>query len=296
MATSPNLCTFSDNTQSVTKLVVTPDGSKIIFVDRWGDQQIKMMNFSRKQKSEKIIMHFFKMMRIKLKRLWNLATRQEISILTSYNNSYTFAITPDGTKIITGGWNGEINVWNLAEEKKLYGFSTEKGTVETLLVTPDGTTMITISADMISKGEGKEFDITSQSSIEMWNLETEKKICTLSSHNGSIGSIVVTPDNAKVICTINSKTLEIWDLRLEKKIMNLETGDKLGNIYATIDNNKIICITNSFSIKLVDLSTASCLTSFINDTPITAIVISPDGKKVIAGDEAGRLHFLELIV
>jgi hypothetical protein len=34
----------------------------------------------------------------------------------------------------------------------------------------------------------------------------------------------------------------------------------------------------------------------INDSPITSIKISPDGKKVIAGDEAGRLHFLELVV
>jgi WD40 repeat protein len=294
IATSPNLFTFSDNTQSVTKLVVTPDGSKIIFVDCWGDKQIKMMNFSRKQKSEKIIMHFFKMMRIKLKRLWNLATRQEISTLTSYNNSYTFAITPDGTKIITGGWSGEINVWNLAEEQKLYGFSTEKDIVETLLVTPDGTKMISISKDRIYKG--KELDVTYQSFIEMWNLETGKKICTLSSHNGSTDSIVVTPDGTKVIYTIDDKTLEIWDLRLEKKLMNLEIGEALGNIYATIDNNKIICITNSFSIKLVDLSTGSCVTSFTNDNPIDCCVISPDGKKVIAGDGAGRLHFLELIV
>jgi hypothetical protein len=48
--------------------------------------------------------------------------------------------------------------------------------------------------------------------------------------------------------------------------------------------------------KVWHLDTGECLYTFINDTPITAIVISPDGKKVIAGDEAGRLHFLELIV
>jgi hypothetical protein len=46
----------------------------------------------------------------------------------------------------------------------------------------------------------------------------------------------------------------------------------------------------------VDLSTGSCVTSFTNDNPIDCCVISPDGKKVIAGDGAGRLHFLELIV
>ena len=296
IATSPDLCTFSDNTQSVTKLVVTPDGSKIIFVDCWGDKQIKMMNFSIKQESEKIIMHFFKMMKIKLKRLWNLATRQEISTLTSYNNSYTFAITPDGTKIITGGWSGEINVWNLAEEQKLYGFSTEKNTVQTLLVTPDGTKMISISSNILY--DEKKSDGFYRTSIQMWNLETRKKVCTIytSTDTDSINSLMVTPDGTRVIYTIDDKILEIWDLRLEKKIMNLEIGEGLGNIYATIDNNKIICITGPFSIKLVDLSTGNCLTSFANDAPITCCVISPDGKKVIAGDAAGRLHFLELIV
>jgi WD40 repeat protein len=67
-------------------------------------------------------------------------------------------------------------------------------------------------------------------------------------------------------------------------------------IAITPDGTKIISGSRDSSIKIWNLSTAECLFTLINDTPINSIAISPDGKKIITGDEAGRLHFLELIV
>jgi WD40 repeat protein len=71
---------------------------------------------------------------------------------------------------------------------------------------------------------------------------------------------------------------------------------RIVNWIETFSNDRMISNSWDNTIKVWHLDTGECLYTFINDTPITAIVISPDGKKVIAGDEAGRLHFLKLVV
>ena len=80
--------------------------------------------------------------------------------------------------------------------------------------------------------------------------------------------------------------------------LNTLTGHTQSVTAVMVIPNSLYLVSGSLdkTVKIWSLSTGECLHTFINDSPITAIAISPDGKKVIAGDEAGRLHFLELIV
>ena len=49
------------------------------------------------------------------------------------------------------------------------------------------------------------------------------------------------------------------------------------------------------SLKVWDLQSRDVVTSFIGESEIDAVAISPDGMTIIAGERSGRLHFLRLM-
>jgi WD40 repeat protein len=127
-------------------------------------------------------------------------------------------------------------------------------------------------------------------------------LLTLNSRQQGIDLLAITSDCKKIVFIATVRTIKVWDLDTGKELLTFNSHHStISSLIITPNNQYIISSgldSNSLdhTIKIWDLDTGECLTSFVNDSPITCCVISPDGKKVIAGDEAGRLHFLELIV
>jgi len=48
--------------------------------------------------------------------------------------------------------------------------------------------------------------------IEVWFLETVRKVRTLAAHSGWFDAVVVTPDGRRTVSASFDKTLNVWDL------------------------------------------------------------------------------------
>ena len=60
------------------------------------------------------------------------------------------------------------------------------------------------------------------------------------------------------------------------------------------DGKRVTSIANDGAVKIWDLLTGYEVASFIGESAIRCCAISPNGLAVIAGEESGRVHFLQI--
>jgi WD40 repeat protein len=207
--------------------------------------------------------------------------------------SINTVIASDGTKVAISR-DKTIKVWDLGTGEELLTLSGHQNPIISLVISLDGTKIISGCQEGI---------------IKVWDLSTGKELVTLNSRQqGIIGSLAITSDCKKIIFIDTSGgfipfiTIKVWDLDTGKELLTFNSHHSTISSLIITPNNQYVISSGLDSngldttIKIWDLDTGECLTSFINDCPITCCAIYPDGKKVIAGDEAGLLHFLKLVV
>ena len=61
-------------------------------------------------------------------RLWNVEKGAPVRTLNGHADwVYAVAFSPDGTLLASGGWDGEVRVWNVADGKLVKAFNASPG-------------------------------------------------------------------------------------------------------------------------------------------------------------------------
>lgn len=265
-------------------------------------------------------------------KVWDLNTGQ---LIDEGRNLWGIAngasVTPDGRWVISGsGKLGYIMLWSLADVGTGFGsmfdpdktFEGHNGRVAEVVVTPDGTRVISVSDDR---------------TLQVWDLRSQRKLLTLEGHENYVHNAAVTPDSKKVVSVSKDETLIVWDLsngHLLKQlyghteevvsvtvtpngkytisgsedktiiIWDIETGEKLYRIEGHDDDvmdlkvfpdgKKFLSVSSDRSIKIWNIDNQNLVTQFIGDYPFTRCAVTRDGSTVIAGDGKGYLHFFSL--
>jgi WD40 repeat protein len=74
----------------------------------------------------------------------------------------------------------------------------------------------------------------------------------------------------------------------------LRRYDKINTVAITSDGHHIISGSDDNTLKIWNLATREVIATFFGDGSINCFAASPDGKTILAGDSAGRVHFLRL--
>ncbi|MEH2184251.1 hypothetical protein [Nostoc sp.] len=111
------------------------------------------------------------------------------------------AISPDGTTLVSGSDDRQVNLWNLKTGKWLYTFSGQAEAVLSVAISPDGQQIASGSVDR---------------KISSWQMDTKKFLHTFFylnssySHNGFVNSVAYSPDGAILTSGAADKTIRIW--------------------------------------------------------------------------------------
>jgi WD40 repeat protein len=156
--------------------------------------------------------------------VWDAASGRLKRTLQGHSRRvWSLAVTPDGTRIVSGGGDGTLRIWDLAHgrlERTLDVDITSdmrakgeewRAQVLTVAVTPDGSRIVSGGYDRL---------------VRIWDLASGRLEQTLQGHTDEVNAVALTADGARIVsCAFDIQghsrspdPLRVWDLASGQQI------------------------------------------------------------------------------
>ncbi|MCB0037480.1 MAG: protein kinase, partial [Anaerolineales bacterium] len=217
-------------------------------------------------------------------------------ILFQNNIPLSFDLMPNGTHVLVGTNNGELQLYNLETKSIITTLRGHEGSVMSVAVNTDGTQAL--SGD-------------SNGTAILWDLESGQLIHRMSGHSDAVEALDFLPDETRAITGVNSVNapgeLTIW---------NLKSGQMISRFGNTIDQNRygirsLAVLPNSNTVLvginraniadapqfiLWDFEKEEIVQSFQTATgfSISDIAISPDQQYILLASFDNNIYLLDL--
>jgi WD40 repeat protein len=264
-------------------------------------------------------------------KVWEIDKKIPIFTLDGHQDCVTaLALTPDGGYLVSGSEDKTVRVWDLRTGVVQHIYRYE-GYVSCLAVFPDGIIVTAITkgvqgalilqdlhhdkilqyipiddflvTDIAISPDGRHFFTSSALDrvIFMWGLNSCNYIKYFFNDNGSRKETVsITPDGRHIISGGDRGEVTFWDIENENHLFYFHhhiidttqpnywqhPGNFIHSAAFFNHGGGILSAARDGTIKIWDVGAVDLKTT------LTTCVISQDGKLVIAGDEAGKVHFL----
>ncbi len=215
--------------------------------------------------------------------LYDAHTKDFVSLMAVEDTGLLSKIvfSPDGTRIVTGDWNGKITLWDLKTATALATY-THKGYITSITFSPNGKFIATGSRD---------------ATATLWDVETETACFTIT-HQDSVTSTAFSPDGTLLAASSRDSTATLWQIDTEEirwtfthesreitfdigHVETVNTGgigyiafSPDGKYFATAGQRTDLCTT------LWDVETGEQLWCVTHEKPIDAVAFSPDGMSM----------------
>lgn len=182
------------------------------------------------------------------------------------------AFTPDGTKLLTGGHRGRIQIWNvkrtgqLTEANRFVGHTAE---VTAISVSRDG--QYVLSADV----RGAQY----------WKLDTGVASFQVTGFDSKVGGTCLPPDSEQgfvsdgvLIKTVDLKTGEV----ISENRLSVRSAD--GTIAFAPDGSRMVA-RETYALQMLDVANGREYPPLQESEIQWSAAFSPDGKYVISGGQ-----------
>jgi len=132
---------------------------------------------------------------------------------------------------------------------------------------------------------------SSEQNIELWNLQTSKKLLTLKGNTGRVYDIDFSPDGNRLVSASDDRKIIIWDVKTGKISNNLEGHQE--RVYTAIfsPNGKAIASSSADRIiRLWNAETGKLINTFQEKSWVYDVSFTPDGKVLTSGSKDGAIR------
>ena len=177
--------------------------------------------------------------------------------------------TPDGQRLITGGDDQTIKVWNSRTGQLLLSLSGHTSSIRSLVVTSDGSTLVSGSDDQ---------------TIRLWNLGSGQSLQTLKGHKSYINALAISPDGQLLASGSADQTIRLWTFT-GQPIRTLSGHKSYVNALAFSPDGRLLASASADqTIKLWEVSSGILVRTLAGHLSyVNAVAFTPDGQQVISG-------------
>ncbi|MGI3202567.1 WD40 repeat domain-containing protein [Streptomyces sp. GLT-R25] len=118
-----------------------------------------------------------------------------VDALLRCNWTMCLAISPDGSWIVTGNADGDIQVWDTATRSIAHALPRRRGVVRSVAIAPNGNWCAAASGD----------------GVQIWNTGSSEFSATLTQDLGATRGVVISADSTWLVITSNDRLARIFD-------------------------------------------------------------------------------------
>jgi WD40 repeat protein len=176
---------------------------------------------------------------------------------------------PDNRRLVTGGTDHLVRVWDVITGEQLMAFSGHSGPVWSVDVAPDGRTVASASADK---------------TVRIWDASTGQQIATLAGHSDDVGIVAFAGDDRRLATASSDMTVRLWDAATWQQLATLKQPTPLPVLAISPDGKTIATGGSDRIVRLWDTSTGRELRTFkVAGNSIFTLAFSPDGATLVSG-------------
>lgn len=140
---------------------------------------------------------------------WDVVTGE---IIHRYTGSHedrilAVAVTPDGTRILSGSNSGDVSLWDFDAGTELRRYDGINSAVTEIQVNPDGQSFLAASIDGV---------------IYMYDLSSTDPVRRFEGHRGGVLGVDISADGTTAISASRDQTLILWDIASGEQIYRFE--------------------------------------------------------------------------
>ncbi len=247
------ITTLNDNSARINSLALGNNGKVVITGNR--DRRIKIWNLEQrkyiKKLSQKFSRHFQEIIAIALDpvtnslisasadniiKIWNLDTVKKIKEIDFKSVEITcLAVNPRKGYFCSGGLEKRVRLRDIKTGKVVRTLAVNSG-VLSLAFSPNG--------KLLATGQLNH-------QIQIWNVQTERKIRTFTGHQDRISALTFSADNRTLVSGSWDRTVKLWDLETGKMKTTFQGHHSIiSSLAISSDGRTIVSGSRDHSIKI----------------------------------------------
>ncbi len=226
--------------------------------------------------------------------VWNLSERRVTRSIELPGGPRVTALAtaPDDRLAAAGNEQARVCVVELATGREVCRFQSPDASTGALAFTPDGKTLL---LGLIGRRGGPQ-------PVEVHDAATGRLVHRMLGHTEPVWSVACLPDGRRAVSASGDGTLRVWELSTGRALASLGKHPGAARCLAIAPDGHTAIVgtghrwangwrpADSYGVQLWDLDTGRNLGRFSSDSAVTAVAVSPDGRRALAADESRVLH------
>ncbi len=240
-------------------------------------------------------------MRVKRRLPTQIRTAKRIFSGREAHGVTSIAVTPDGNRVLTGGYHGNLSLWDVDTGQHIFSLTGHTGMIHAVDITSDGRFAVSGSEERAkSQTAGNEDSKHAVPSgmILLWDLQTGEQVRQLDSHNARVEVVRFSPDD-QLIFAINAdfvgkreNSAWLWSMESGELIREFDVDDDwITDAHFSPNAQRIATVAQARQrMMLLDVSSGAVIHDFPKqDTPAGCLAWSHDGRHIVFGHR-GKLQ------
>ncbi len=197
------------------------------------------------------------------------------------------AVSPDGTRVLSGDEGGSIRVWYAATGRLIDRLEAQAGPVRGIAFSPDGRFAYAVSG-------GANVSRAIRNVLVRWNVDAGQEVLRWVSDEAELRHLAVSPNGMGLLAG-GGNSLLMFDAQLGQVIRRFEDGSMagpgvLGVVAFSPDGSQVLSAAGDATLILWDANTGARIRSFAGHTDsVLDVDFSPDGTKMLSASADGSL-------
>ncbi len=189
----------------------------------------------------------------------------------------TLAFSPDSRILVSGDRDGLIQIWSTETWQEAEApYSGHTKAILDLAFSPDGKQLASIALDNL---------------LIQWSVDPiESQELKRAEETGGMSAVAYSGDSSRIVTTSNNFQIRVWDASSLTILQTKAASSRIVDIAGTMQSNRFVLGGNNQKVEILDITNGiNVVTVGQMRYPLSGVAISPDGKRVAAGDVNGGI-------